>query len=198
MSAIQNIIVPEDCEALLKKQFTALGALDKINQSQLDLVEKYMNPDTKTVLDLGCGVGRFTAFMAKTHPDLHYYLGDVNVVDEIETQPWNAQGSDGYPGKRHNLLDATKSMMEANSVKHYTLVDIQKQTIESLGPIDLLVSWFAVGFHYPVGLYDAKVQIFTVRKSALNGILEFFQTNNYTDIIELDCEKKYIHLVVRK
>ena len=184
MKSKSNLIVPDECKELLHKQVTKSKCpkveerLTNLTKKQYDAIRPYFPQKIDRVLDLGGGLGRFSAYMAQEFPEAVYIVADYDeVVDDVR---WNADYRQ-YKGRLCNKLALTDTFLRANGVKNYSIVDLGKlEQSTKLPPVDLLVSLFAVGYHYPIDFprYTAKVMI--------------FQTRNNFELIQSEPKSKFL------
>lgn len=105
----------------------------------------------------------------------------------------------------YNDLNLTKEFCELNGLKNFTIIDLKNEDLSKLKNIDLVYSFMAVGFHYPIEDYltilkqimnKDGLMIFGVRKGIYedNPILSKFSFNSFHDI---PCNKKERVLVLK-
>ena len=76
---------------------------------------------------------------------VHFILADANeVTNKNNISGWNP-GRDFY-----NDMQSTKAFCGENGLKNITLFDINKDDVNDIGKVDLLFSFLAVGFHFPI------------------------------------------------
>lgn len=142
-----------------------------------DVVTK-LNPER--VLDLGCGLGRISIFfdrMLNHQPE--FVLADSSEVTFPRRTGWN-------PGHCfYNDLNLTVEFCMLNGLKKFRVFDVSKDDWAALGPFSLVMSWYAIGFHYPIEnsierilplLHSGSICIFSVRKGrySADSFSEYF------------------------
>jgi len=177
------VIIPPACLNYAKLQLTQLNtdadACNKISALEFNAISSYIK-SPKHALDLGCGMGRMSAFInAKIGGNTHYILADVSKRSSKIKYGWNP--GDVY----YNNLNLTSEFVEANGLVNYQTLDISDNAEWSkLSDVDLVFSFLAVGFHYPIekslssllGITtDDCVFIFGVRRGK-------YSASNFSDI----------------
>lgn len=120
-------------------------------------IRPYLPPDCGAVLDVGCGVAGIDAFLAHhyapAHPDV--YLLDRTRVDPSVYYLFHERGA------FYNALGAATELLVANGLDPARLHPLEAGDdgeIPIPGPVDLVVSLLAWGFHFPVAVYLARVR----------------------------------------
>jgi len=99
------------------------------------------------ILDLGCGLGRMSIYLnwQLDNPPVHFVLADANEVTNEE----NISGWD--PGRDfYNKMENTQTFCNDNGLQNLSLFDINRDAVSDIGQVDLLFSFLAVGFHFPL------------------------------------------------
>ncbi len=131
-----------------------------------EVIKDQFSSGTKTVLDLGCGVGRMSVWANwQLGNGAKYYLADRTAMTE------NVVG--GWPAKEewYNDLGMTKQFAAANGLTNCEVVDLaRREALLELPRIDVMMSIAAVGYHWPIEDWldifekmEVGVMIFTVR-----------------------------------
>lgn len=111
--------------------------------------------------DLGCGSGRMTIALAKAWdanvPEFWLIDGEAD-SDEIGQHQWKAFKNNQTKGF-YNRQKITQKFLTTNGVENCTFVTIDKacnwsQLPESNNRLELLISMYAVGTHYPIEMYQ--------------------------------------------
>jgi len=142
-------------QALAVLQRSALRRLDLAYSQLIDydlaLMRPHLPKDAKRILDIGSGIAAIDVRLHQIYPDAHFYLLDATGLDvrygiETEQAFYNSQavaqgllGRNGVPSSQVHLLEATPAYE----------IDI--------GDVDLALSLFSWGWHYPLGAYAAAV-----------------------------------------
>lgn len=99
------------------------------------------------ILELGCGLGRMSVYMnwKLGDPNAHFILADANeITHESNISGWNP-GRDFY-----NNMQTTKDFCNENGLDNLSLFDINRDNPSDIGKVDLVYSFLAVGFHFPI------------------------------------------------
>ena len=157
---------------------------------EFELIKPYIG-SPKNVLDLGCGIGRMSVYLHTQLRDdsIHYILADGNDESLFKIKyGWNNKKSRYY-----NSINLMNLFAESNGLKNFRSVNLQKESIEDLRNIDLIMSFLAVGFHFPIEEYletlkisasSDCVMIFGIRKkSVYQTESPLFESFKYRKII---------------
>lgn len=131
-----------------------------------EAIQDYFSSETRTVLDLGCGVGRMSVWINwQLQNNAKFFLADRSIVSEDVTG--------GFPAKEewYNDLAMTKLFATTNGLDNCETVDlVRREALLDLPPLDIMMSIAAVGYHWPIETWldileqmDIKTLIFTVR-----------------------------------
>jgi hypothetical protein len=131
-----------------------------------EVIKDQFSSQTKTVLDLGCGLGRMSVWANwQLGNGAKYYLADRTAMTD------NVVG--GWPAKEewYNDLEMTKQFAVKNGLTNCEVIDLaRREALLELPRIDVLISIAAVGYHWPIEDWldileklDVGVMIFTVR-----------------------------------
>jgi len=111
----------------------------------------------RRVLDLGCGLGRAGVYFdwlfdIPAGHDAHYIFADSSVPRTRGKlrYGWN-------PDEWYNSLALTGEFAALNGVASFETFDLRKQNLRSLKDIDVVLSFLAVGFHFPIESYMAAL-----------------------------------------
>jgi SAM-dependent methyltransferase len=117
-----------------------------LTEVEFDVMAPYIGNPAR-VLDLGCGLGRSSAYLNHMLPnDPHFIMADADTVpaDTTIKTGWN-------PGAvYYNKLDMTRKFLAAHGVADCETFNITEQKFSMLQPVDLIMSFLSVGFHYPL------------------------------------------------
>jgi len=136
------------------------------SQAEFDAIRPYIDAP-KRILELGCGLGRMSVFLnhhLTCNP--HFILADA---DALPPDPDNVKvGWD--PGEvYYNDLGMTAEFARAHGLTDFETFDIRTRQYAELEPVDLIMSFLSVGFHYPIEhCIDQLMQIIKP-----NGIMLF-------------------------
>lgn len=114
---------------------------------EFDAVESVLPRHPRRVLDLGCGLGRVSAYLNACLQDesVHFVLADTSAhTGPSPKAGWNP-GDDFY-----NDLAWTAEFVRGHGVQRFETFDIVRDDWSRLRDIDLVLSFLAVGFHFPV------------------------------------------------
>jgi hypothetical protein len=102
----------------------------------------------RTVLDVGCGLGRMSVFLNAQleDPGIRFILADTTRISRSEgpIAGWNP-GDDFY-----NDLALTARFAEMNGLRNVETFDLLRDDWARLPKVDLIMSFLAVGFHFPI------------------------------------------------
>ena len=151
--------------ALALLQRTALRqislAYSQLVDYDLALMRPYLPSKAGRILDIGAGIGAIDVRLHELYPAAHFYLLDKTGLDveygtETEQRFYSSQvvarellKRNGVPEKQVHLLEATDD---------YRI---------GVDRVDLVVSLFSWGWHYPLGAYAAAVSQAAVKGGIL-------------------------------
>ncbi len=131
-------------------------------------------PTPGRVLDIGCGLGRSTAFFQRKlgwhGAEFHLYDGDGPRIDYPRT---GARNDRSFCGD----LTALRTVLDHNEVSKYRVFDAHDldHRLDALpGPYDLVWSFYAVGFHWSLAdfwsefealAHERTIGIFTIHRN---------------------------------
>lgn len=167
-----KLVFPDNVKKYIKLQCN--DVMSKYTDfPELVNIEKELRPlRPKNVLEIGAGIGRASVFLAKYFgwEETDFYLLDGDSGDE-QVNGVNYESKDSF----YNSIAATKEFCSANGLKVYTL-NAEKGDWKALGvKYDLVYSFLAIGFHWPISIYLDEIYnmlekdtllIFGVRSSA--------------------------------
>lgn len=178
-------------EKLIKMQVTTtskdMSFYTKLSEEEYSVIKYHLTPFPKTILELGCGLGRMSIYLNKKHPsDSKYYLADSSIIPDNKKNDMYGWNSSTW----YNDLSLTDEFCKMNGLENFEIINLQKEGIQHLKNIDLVFSVMSVGFHYPIENYlhsikdilskDGKI-IFGVR----NGVYKKSDMINKFDYVEL-------------
>lgn len=147
MSAGMSIIFPESAEKYIQLQCNGDKSL-YTDMPEMKWANEYIckyNP--KRALDIGSGIGRASVFISKNYlPDCWFYLLDGDGGDK------QFDGVRVRPYEYYNSFGAANEFCSVNNVKH-TVVDAGGSWIYQISNVDLVFSFLAIGFHWPLSFY---------------------------------------------
>jgi SAM-dependent methyltransferase len=114
---------------------------------EFDAVASVLPRHPRRVLDLGCGLGRASVYLNACLPSepIHFVLADTSAhTGDGPKAGWNP-GDDFY-----NDLAWTAEFVRDHGVTRFETFDILRDDWSRLRDIDLVLSFLAVGFHFPV------------------------------------------------
>lgn len=180
--------------------------------SEIKGIEGYLKDlNPKAILDVGSGIGRASVFFFKyfNWKDTLFVLADGDSGDK-QLSGMRTEGLDFY-----NSLEATKVFCKSNGMQNIEIFNIEKHKWNELNHRpDLVYSFLALGFHWPINsflediypfLEDDCLLVFGLRggvkaKDWINQQIEKIDYNKY-QIIEFYSEsekKKGDFVVLRK
>jgi SAM-dependent methyltransferase len=158
----------------------------------------------RRVLDLGCGLGRMSVFVNAqlADPEVEYVLADTSEV----TRQSNRNGWD--PGEEfYNDLRLTAEFARLNGLSNFRTFDVRRDDWSQLYEVDLVMSFLAVGFHFPIeGELERLLRvaaphcamIFSVREGRYDerAFRDRFET---VELVGMDFgDSRYEYLVLRR
>lgn len=183
-------------QPLASLQLTDVGFMEKSNE-EYSIIKEFIKKPNK-VLDLGCGLSRMSVFLnwQWQDPNIKFILADFNQINKNLTYGWNPK-EDIY-----NDLNQTTEFVKKHGLKNFEIFDL-KEDLTKLKDIDLVYSFLAVGFHFPIEPYiknllkitSSKCQfIFGVRKGKYKiedfqqyfNIVKIFPSKSEEDILLLE------------
>lgn len=185
-----HIKLDHTAQALALLQRSAIRRLDLAYSQLIDydlaLMRPHLPQEARRILDIGSGLAAIDVRLHQIYPDAHLYLLDqtgLNVEYGVETDQafYNSQAvardllrANGVPLDQIHLLDATPD---------YAI---------GVEDVDLALSLFSWGWHYPLGAYAEAVAgavapggilIVDVRNSEGDGLLwEAFDLESWVEI----------------
>lgn len=127
-----------------------------LSKAEYDLfgpsLEKKRN--IKTVLELGCGLGRMSIYVHNqlNNPAIKYFLADSTGRGEGLRYGWN-QGDDFY-----NDLKLTEEFAIEHGLRRFQTFDLSTRSLAELTNIDVIMSFLSVGFHIPLSHYWSQIE----------------------------------------
>lgn len=125
----------------------------------------HIPPDTRSVLDIGCGIAGLDLFLYKALEDPDLLLLDKTEIEKKVWYMFEAQGA------FYNSLELARETLTTNGVPDakITTIDAPGDGVIPLEPgsVDLVVSTISWGFHYPVDTYVASVRTILSKTGAL-------------------------------
>ena len=171
---------------------------DRHSHAEFKAVKRFLSKPPQRILDLGCGLGRVATYFSKCYssPPTQYYLADSNGA----TPTWGWDAPTGF----YNDLKLTEEYVQQQGLKQYEIVDLSTNKLETLKDIDLVVSFLAVGFHYPIETYMPILQniiskhavlAFGVRRNKYNlhSFSKLFPYSHMTALRTLTTDGKRTH-----
>jgi SAM-dependent methyltransferase len=115
----------------------------------------HLPPQTKSILDIGCGIAALDIFLDKLTSPEKIFLLDKTQVEERVWYNFNEKGA------FYNSLELAKETLTLNGVNP-SKVELITAPDDGLIPIDadsidVIISTISWGFHYPIKLYIESV-----------------------------------------
>jgi len=136
-------------------QRTAIRRLDlmysEIIEYDLAMIKPWLPQEANTILDIGCGIAATDARLHGIYPDADFYLLDKTAL--------NVQYGEAVEQVFYTSLQTALRMMVNNGVpvKQVHLLEATGDyTIPSNVKVDLALSLFAWGWHFPLGAYATE------------------------------------------
>jgi len=199
---------PDESQGFAERQVTQITKdsefYSAISNSEYHLISEYID-QPKTILELGCGLGRMSVYMnwMLQDTDIHYILADstCDVFPAKVKYGWNP--ASGF----YNDLAVTESFCKLNGLTNFEILDLQYGSLNAFSDISLVMSFLSVGFHYPIDMYletlmditsDDAVMIFGIRKGQydVNDFNDKFSMVTISEQKNIDTREDI--LIVRK
>lgn len=158
----QTEFLPEEFRPLLNThRFSATGLeageLERVFAADIDLLTANLRPGATNALDLGCGIGIVSALLCRklARPDLQFFLFDRDLVSaEPSSHEFNRAGT-----AFNNSFAGAKRVIENLGLpeRNFTFVEASAANLAELPPMDLIFSFAAWGYCFPVDLYLNEV-----------------------------------------
>ena len=129
-------------------------AYSSLSQSEFVMYSEKMKKVPANVLELGCGLGRASVYLhwwlGMFSPETHYWMADGNANADKLKYGWD-------PKEWYNSLQKTAEFAEMNGMveEDFTVINLENFDLLSLSDVDLVISFLAVGFHFPIEQYLA-------------------------------------------
>ncbi|MGR3219617.1 MAG: hypothetical protein ACUZ8H_07350 [Candidatus Anammoxibacter sp.] len=155
---IRKFVIPDNCWKYAARQLIQIEsnpfAFDEISKKEFDAFSPFIPLLSTNILDLGCGLGRMSAYYNWHRPGSHFILADSTEFTGTLIDEWE-------PGVEwYNDLSLTKQFVEANGLTDYQLFDVRSDCWESLPKCDLVMSVRSIGFHWKIeGYLDRLLEL---------------------------------------
>jgi len=132
------------------------GAYDLGSQTEYETIKNFIR-NKKKFLEVGCGLGRMSIYCnSQLDYKAEFILADSNGnPNKFKRYGWKPK--DGY----YNNLKLTEKFAKLNGLNNYKIFDMNKEDLLTLSGIDVVMSFFSVGFHYPIEDYMGKLLTIT-------------------------------------
>jgi len=141
--------IPDSCRELAHLQVSQWpdepDAFERISQAEWQAFAPLVEwQRVKTILDLGCGLGRMACWINAHVPGRSFVLADFDEVSTTEPRyEWE-------PGdERYSIAAKTREFCATNGLSAMTYRNLAV-LVPSFPRVDLVVSFLAVGFHWPI------------------------------------------------
>ncbi len=143
------------------ESFFAGNRVRRLSNSELqfeyeDHFRRHLPQNVSSILDIGCGVAKIDALLWKHYrnPDLQFWLLDRSeIADRVY---YGFQGEGAF----YTSLNVARDLLEANGVPH-TNIHLEEVApdyhIHFPATMDLVISIFSWGYHYPISMYLDRV-----------------------------------------
>jgi SAM-dependent methyltransferase len=128
----------------------------KDNEYIFNKIQPFINDHIYNILDIGCGLGGFDALLynkLESTPQLF-------MMDKDDESPINGRHYTGFEKEpaAYNSLKATRDFLIKNNVleEHISLIEAENG-FPKQQEFDVVVSFLAWGFHFPVSYYINEV-----------------------------------------
>lgn len=144
-----GLVVPENVERFVvahRSETTSAATYAASCEFDLEALKGWLIEGD--VLDIGCGLGGFSALMAK------HCKGKLHLLDGTGWTSGRRVGFGPYL-EPYNDCAATESLLEANGIVDYHWWPIGATELPPVTVVTSMLSW---GWHYPVSTYLAAVE----------------------------------------
>jgi SAM-dependent methyltransferase len=145
-----NIIFPSSVRECVRMQTNGDWTLYTDMPENFYCERHLKNLAPGNVLDLGCGVGRASVYFYKKYDwrDTLFYLADGN------TCAVRYKGKRSKSGEFYNTEQATIDFCKANGLTKFSYTNLETTSFSAIpDPLDLVYSFLAIGFHWPLDFY---------------------------------------------
>jgi len=137
----------------MKKGFAAM------TEKEYNAMKPSLPQNASTVLDIGCGIAGIDIYLSGHYKSPYIYLLDKTASDHTITPGY--ADTHGF----YNSLEAATELLVANGVQENTIHRLTPERVNELPEkIDLILSLFSCGFHYPIATYET-----VLKKCLANG-----------------------------
>lgn len=148
----------------------------------VDIMKPYLPAKCKNVLDIGCGLGGLDVLIFREYTTKNNPI-ELWLLDRDDDSPVYERHYTGFrqEAAAYNSLMITRKFMLANGVPSncINLVNIAEDKFPSNQDFDLVISYLAWGFHFPVEAY-----LDSVKHSLRKGGVLFIDIRKDTDGVD--------------
>lgn len=149
----------------------------RLGDLELSQIKEFLPPSPKTVMEVGCGLGRGSINLNWHYddPSILWLLGDKNGDVERNT---GALGADEV----YNDLAATSSFCLLNDMTNFTTFSMHDGWELACPPVDLLVSFCSFGVHVPIeDSIDKLIALSSRDVTMIFGVREPYSEDSFRD-----------------
>ena len=143
----------------------------KMSESEYKAIKDHIGTP-KEILELGCVLGRMSIYINyKLDYDPYFILADVTKESKKIKYGWDPENS------YYNSLELTDKFAKLHGLSNFKTHNLLAEDLNQYKNIDLVMSYLAVGFHYPIDQYmstllkitsDDCTMVFGVRRGKYN------------------------------
>tara|TARA_B100000795_G_C22762016_1_gene424035 strand:- start:47 stop:793 length:747 start_codon:yes stop_codon:yes gene_type:complete len=129
---------------------TSVGrAYCKDMKNEYETIRNYVNPQNKTILSIGGGLGGLELILNKEFNVKSFTFIERNFVSPKIKYGWDSNNNEGY-----NDLDLLKNFLIKNNLpsSKFTIFDYDKGVLPNT-KFDLVISLFSLDYHYDFNIY---------------------------------------------
>ena len=146
-------------------------------QSELGLLENYLNFNNKEILSIGGGVGGLELLIGKKY-NCSFSFIEKNYISKKVVYGWDSNNNEGY-----NDLSLLKSFLLENDMHKdkFKIFDYD-QDILPVKKFDIIISLYSLDYHYDFNIYYEYLKKVSHKKTVL--ILDTIKAESFTNFFE--------------
>lgn len=149
----------------------------RLGEFELSQMKEFLPPNPKTVLEIGCGLGRGSINLNWHYndPNIFWVLGDKTEDVTVNTGQFGAN-------EAYNDLRATESFCALNGLTNFSVLSMHEGWELSTHPVDLVVSFCSFGVHVPIeSVMDKLLRLASPDVTMIFGTREYYDETSFAD-----------------